>query len=159
MQAMTKCVLLIPKRRFMRDLTKTDKNILKIHDGRSDTDIELYYRNPTTQEEVAYQSKLFRRQGKKLLINAYETRLEMGLKILTGFREGAFGISGKPISSDPQSPEYRKDWKELLKENASDIITALAFQIFESARVDTGMDIDFGTNGIEEVEAPPFLKS
>lgn len=147
----------------MRDLTKSDKNQLIIHDGRSGTDIELYYRNPTTQEEVSYQSKLFRRQGKKLLINAYETRVEMGLKIITGFREGDFGIEGKPISSEPQSPAFREDWKELLKENASDIITALAFQIFESARVDPGLDIEFNSNGVAEEEAveaaPPFTKN
>jgi hypothetical protein len=70
----------------MRDLTKNDRNKMVINDARSGSEIELYYRNPTTQEEVEYQAKLFKRQGKKMLINAFGTRLEMGLKILTGFR-------------------------------------------------------------------------
>jgi len=73
----------------MRDLAKTDKNVLTINDTISGDKIELYYRLPTTEEMVDYQSHMFRRQGKKLLINAFETRLNYGLKILTGFREGA----------------------------------------------------------------------
>lgn len=142
----------------MRDLTKSDKNKMIINDARSGSEIELYYRNPTTQEEVEYQSKLFKRQGKKVLINAFGTRLDMGLKILTGFREGDFGIEGKPISSDPQNPDYKENWKDLLKENAADIITAFSFAIFEGARADTGAEIDFETMG-ETEEVIPFPKS
>lgn len=136
----------------MRDLKASEKNKLTINDSRSGTEIELYYRNPTTQEEVQYQSKLIKRQGKKVLINAFETRLEMGLKILIGFRDGSFGFDGKPISSEPTSPNYREDWKDLLKESAADIITVFAFHIFEGARIDTGVDFE-----IEEAEDVPPL--
>jgi hypothetical protein len=142
----------------MRDLTKSDRNKLVINDTRSGTEIELYYRNPTTQEEIEYQSKLIKRKGKKVLINAFETRLQMGLKILTGFREGDFGVDGKPISSDPSSPNYREDWKDLLKEYAADIVTAFAFAVFEGARINTdiGLEIDF----VEEIEeVPPLSKN
>lgn len=142
----------------MRDLTRSDKNKMVINDARSGSEIELYYRNPTTQEEVEYQSKLFKRQGKKMLINAFSTRLEMGLKILTGFREGDFGIEGKPISSDPQSQNYKENWKELLKENAADIITAFSFAVFEGARIDTGTEMDFESVG-EAEDIIPFPKS
>lgn len=142
----------------MRDLTRSDKNKMIINDARSGSEIELYYRNPTTQEEVEYQSKLFKRQGKKMLINAFSTRLEMGLKILTGFREGDFGIEGKPIASDPQNPNYKENWKELLKENAADIITAFSFAVFEGARIDTGTEMDFESVG-EAEEIIPFPKS
>lgn len=136
----------------MRDLKPNDKNKLVINDARSGTAIELYYRNPTTSEEVAYQSRLFKKQGKKMLVNAYETRLTYGLKILTGFREGDFGIEGKPISSDPVSMNYREDWKELLKDNAADLVTSFAFAIFEGARIDAGMEIDFGDDDTENDE-------
>lgn len=142
----------------MRDLTRSDKNKMVINDARSGSEIELYYRNPTTQEEVEYQSKLFKRQGKKMLINAFSTRLEMGLKILTGFREGDFGIEGKAISADPQSQHYKENWKELLKENAADIITAFSFAVFEGARIDTGTEMDFEIAG-EAEEVIPFPKS
>lgn len=140
----------------MRDLTRSEKNKLTIHDARSGTDIELYYRNPTTQEEVQYQSKSIKRIGRKIVVNTFETRLEMGLQILTGFREGDFGFDGKPISSDPASPNYREDWKELLKENAADIIATFAFTIFEGTRTsDSG--IDFEIAGEEDIV--PFRRS
>lgn len=141
----------------MRDLTKTDKNILRIQDAISGSEIELYYRMPTTSEMVSYQAKLIKRQGRKILLNAFETRLEFGLKIFTGFRDGDFGIDGKPISSDPQNPNYKEDWKGLLKETAADIITTLAFTVFEGARVDTGFEFELapevlnqGNQGMEE---------
>lgn len=142
----------------MRDLTKSDKNKMVVNDARSGSEIELYYRNPTTHEEVEYQSKLFKRLGKKVLINAFSTRLEMGLKILTGFREGDFGIEGKVISSDPSRPDYKENWKELLKENAADIVTAFSFAVFEGARIDTGAIVDFET-AEEAEEIIPFPKS
>lgn len=139
----------------MKDLKASENNNLIINDARSGTEIELYYRNPTTQEEVQYQARLIKRQGKKILINAFETRLEMGLKILTGFRDGDFGYDGKPIASEPSSPNYREDWKELLKTAAADIITVFAFHIFEGARVNTDIEIDF-----EEAEdTPPLQKN
>jgi len=142
----------------MRDLTRSDRNKLIINDARSGTEIELYYRTPTTQEEVEYQSKLIKRKGKKVLINAFETRLKMGLKILTGFREGDFGVDGRPISSDPSSPNYREDWKELLREYAADIVTAFAFAVFEGARVDTNLGLEFEFEE-EAEEVPPLQKN
>lgn len=139
----------------MRDLKRSDKNKLIINDSISGSELELYYRMPETAEMVAYQNRLIKRQGKKILMNAFETRLDMGLKIITGFRDGDFGIDGQPIASDPASANYRENWKELLKESAADIITTLAFTVFEGARVDTG--IDFEVEGAEEII--PFPKS
>ena len=49
----------------MRDLDVSATNKIVISDARSGTEIELYYRNPTTQEEVEYQSKLYKRRGNK----------------------------------------------------------------------------------------------
>jgi hypothetical protein len=126
----------------MRDLKRSDKNVLIINDARSGTEIELYYRNPTTEEEVAYQTKLFKKMGKKVKLNAFDTRLNYGLKILTGFRDGDFGMDGKAISADPAAPDYRPDWKLLLREQAPDIVTTFAFTVFEGARADMGMELD-----------------
>lgn len=121
----------------MRDLSNGGKNKMLISDARSGTDIELYYRNPTTQEEVDYHNKMFKRVGNKLVVNAYQTRLEYGLKILTGFREGDLGIDGKPISAETN------DWKGLLRDNAPDIVNAFAMAIFEGARANPiAVDLD-----------------
>jgi hypothetical protein len=134
----------------MRDLTRSDKNSLIIDDSRSGTEIQLFYRNPLTEEEVAYQAALYRKHGKKVRLNSYEARLKYGLKILTGFREGDFGQDGAPISADPASPYYRENWKDLLRDEAPDIVTTFAFAIFEGARADTGIDIGFGVDEAEE---------
>lgn len=138
----------------MRDLTPSDRNEITINDTRSGTEIKLFYRNPKTQEEVGYQAALFVRKGGKLKINAFETRLKYGLQILTGIREGDFGINGQPISSDLGSKNYREDWKALIKDQAPDIVTAFAFAIFEGARIGEGPEI--GYEGLEEEgkEAP-----
>lgn len=134
----------------MRDLTPSDRNEITINDTRSGTEIKLFYRNPRTQEEVGYQAALFLRKGGKLKINAFETRMKYGMAILTGIREGDFGIDGKPISSDIASPNYREDWKALIAAQAPDIVTTFAFAIFEGARVG-GSDEDLiGYVGLDE---------
>ena len=128
----------------MRDLDVSATNKITISDARSGTDIELYYRNPTTQEEVEYQSKLYKRKGNKLILNP-RVKVNLGLAILTGFREGDFGVAGSPISSDVESPNYREDWKDLLGRMASDIISTFATVVFEGARVASDTDVEVET--------------
>jgi len=128
----------------MRDLETSDRNIITISDARSGTEIELYYRNPTTQEEVEYQTKLYKRKGNKLLLNP-RVKIDLGIQILTGFREGDFGVSGKPISSDPNNSNYRPDWKDLVKRTAGDIISTFATVVFEGARVASDTDVEVET--------------
>lgn len=112
--------------------------MLKINDAVSGTKIELAYRMPTTQEMVQYQARQVHRVGGKVVLKPFETRLNYGIKILTAIRDGDFGYDGKPISCNPQSADYKENWKELLRESAADIITTLAVTVFEGARVDTG---------------------
>lgn len=142
----------------MRDLSISEKNVLTINDGRSGSGIELHYRNPTTEEEAAYQIKMVRRQGKKVILNLHPTRVEFGLKILTGFRAGDFGFEGKPVSPDPASENYREDWKDLVKAGASDIIAILGRTVFEGATVESDVEIEDLTDEVIE-EAVPLEKS
>lgn len=129
----------------MRDLT-SKLNKLTINDGRSGTVLTLFYRNPTTEEEVAYINTLFHRRGNKLIINVGDVRVDLGLKIIQGFKDGDFGVDGKPISSNPESPEYCPDWKKYLKENAADILNIFAAAIFENTRV---MSAESDTGNLE----------
>ena len=140
----------------MRDLDASAVNKIVISDARSGTEIELYYRNPTTQEEVEYQSKLYKRKGNKLILNP-KVKVDLGLAILTGFREGDFGVAGRPISSDPESPNYREDWKDLLGRMASDIVSTFATVVYEGARVASDTDVEIET-AIEE-DIPPLVRS
>lgn len=119
----------------MRDLKANEKNKLKISDARSGSEVELYYRNPTPSEEAAYQAKLLKRKGTKVILNSYETRLDFGQRILTGFREGDFGFDSKPISSEEASPNYIPEWKAELVAGAPDMICVLAMTVFEGTRV------------------------
>ena len=123
----------------MRDLSSA-RNIIEITDGLSGDVHEFYYRRPTAQEMAAYQAGLFERKGKKVINRVYQTRIESGLKILTGFKPGTIGIDGVAISAVAGEQGYREDWKNLLGEHAPDIIAAVAQQIFEGTGVSRGLD-------------------
>ena len=138
----------------MRDLKQSDQNTLIIKDAISGTDIELYYRLPLTSERVAYQNKLISRKNGKIQVHAVEARIEFGLKILTGFREGDFGFDGKPISANPQSQNYKENWKELIRTTAADIVNAFAFVVFEGASLQTEPEIEPGEDEDHPLESP-----
>ncbi|MBE7415080.1 MAG: hypothetical protein HS130_07600 [Deltaproteobacteria bacterium] len=137
----------------MRELTRSEKNTLTVLDTRSGSEIELYYRNPTSREEALYNARLVKKKGAKIVIRSFDVREEFGLKILTGFRTGDFGVDGKPISSDPNDPDYRDDWKRIVAEGASDIVRTLALTVFEGVRVDSTADIEL-EEAVEEEPAP-----
>lgn len=111
------------------------RNVVEIRDGISGTVHEMHYRPPTNAEIASYQSGLFERKGRKLKNRVHETRVKYGLKILTGFKKGSLGINGKPFSCDPEDPDYRADWKELLSQGAPMIIAAVAQAAFEGTGV------------------------
>ena len=115
----------------MRELKRSDNNKLTIGDTRSGSEIILFYRNPTTDEEVAYRKEIYINDGKKVVYEPWGARLKFGQVIITGFREGDFGIDGKPIASDPASPNYYADWKQLITDTASDLLMALSTAVFE----------------------------
>jgi hypothetical protein len=138
-----------------RKLGETNNSVL-IRDNLSETDVRLFYRIPTTAERVSYSNESFRRKGGKIINQAVETRLKYGLKIVTGIRDGDFERSVDnrwlPISSDPNHPDYAKDWKEFLEKYASDLVQLLSLRVFEaSAQIaeepepeepDNGEDLD-----------------
>lgn len=146
----------------MRDLRDSDRNILVIHDPMSGTDIEVHYRPPTTRERVAYKAALFRKEGKKIVMNVLPVRVEYALKVITGFRAGDFGYDGQPMSSEPGAAGYREDWKDLLKETAADILDAFSAAVFEGAKAvrDPGYELVVEEAGEEAGEdEPPLAKS
>ena len=110
------------------------KNTLRINDNIGGGEIELYYRNPTTAERVAYSNESVSRSGRKVKMSVGDTRAKYGPKILTGIREGDFvDAEGRPIASDEESPNYRPDWKDLISEHAGDLVQLLAASVFEAA--------------------------
>lgn len=118
----------------MRDLT-AKTNIQNITDTIGGGIVQFHYRLPTTEERFAFAKACLVQQGDKVEYDANPARLEFGLKVITGFKEGDFGAGGKPISSDEKSEHYQKDWKQLLEKTASDLVMALGMAVFEGARL------------------------
>lgn len=101
----------------------------------SGDEVGVYYRDPTTKEMHQYQNESVQRKRNKVVFRHSEAQLKFGNKILVGVKDGDFGApdaSGKmvAISSDPQSPQHREDWRELLLKHGSAIIMALGAHVF-----------------------------
>jgi len=114
----------------MRDLTAT-RNTAVITDSISGDTHEVYYRRPTNREMVGFQNNAFKRKGNRIENRLFETRLLYGSKIVTGFRKGTLGCHGKPIASDPNDPDYREDWLQLIVDHAPDVVAVVAMIAFE----------------------------
>jgi hypothetical protein len=116
------------------------QNELVLRDNLSGTDIVLYYTMPTNKQRLAYQNASVVRKNGQVENHTTEARQKYGLEILAGFREGDFENSeGKPISSDPKSENYEAGWKEMVADQASDLVELLAAQVFDvSARIKRG---------------------
>jgi hypothetical protein len=121
----------------MRDLTPTDKNIMRIYDVASGTPCDIYYRTPTTQDRVAYnsaianqvlQAKDLKEPGKikEAMAAMMDIQIKEAAKLITAIGEDCFGVDGKPISSDPDNKNYYDKWREILMDSASDIILTFA---------------------------------
>lgn len=119
----------------MRDLKQSDHNKMILEDPISGSKITLYYRLPTSTDRVEFEAASYRREGTEVIDNTPQARVDSALKILTGFSEGSFGYGGEPISADPASPHYREDWKDLVRETASDLLSALSLKVFMGLRV------------------------
>ncbi len=87
---------------------------------------------PTNEERAAYQNGAFERRGQKLRSRIFENRLKFGARIITGFRKGTLGVGGKTFSSEPDDPDYRQDWKDLLLLHAGDVVASIAVAVFEN---------------------------
>jgi hypothetical protein len=123
--------------------------VLKLNDRISNSKLTLEYRTPTTAERIAYSNALVTRRGNKVEYNHTATRVKYGLLILTGFADGDFYKSKKkPLSWKPDSPDYDKEWKKIIKEKAADIMEMLAIHVFEMSVVQEAPD----TAENEEVE-------
>jgi hypothetical protein len=107
---------------------------LMIQDPVSGSVITLHYRRPNSEERVAYQLSAFRLENGERRFCLGETRLKFGLEILTGFGAGDFVIPEEG-GETPLDPSRHPDWKARLAEDAPDLVSYLAQQVFEGMRV------------------------
>lgn len=132
-----------------QDSGKTRKNNLSYLPLGVNAVIE--WRLPTTEEIREYKNEYMRSQLVKGSDKAKAFDFEQGIKIVTGIREGDWSDNGKPISSNPDSPDFREDWKAVIS-------TIDVFRIMIAGLADAvfGGLFDRG----EVIEAPvPFPKS
>lgn len=115
----------------------TKSNELLINDNISGSTLGIYHRMPSTAERQGYQNKSVVRKGRKIKLNIAETRLEYGLKILTGLRDGDFErtVDGTfvPISSRPESEHHYPEWKNWMEEHGADVVMILGAHVFEGS--------------------------
>jgi len=119
----------------MRVLGKDIVHDMVILDAVTGGEIVLQYRMPTLDEREAYTQSLFERDSGEIKDRSDQANLDFGYKIFEGFEDGSFGVAGEngnalPISCDPKSEFYRADWKEIVREQASDLLMFMAARIF-----------------------------
>ncbi len=114
-----------------------ENNKVIIQDNLSNSELELYYRMPTTAELTAYGNGLVKRQGNKIKRQIGEMRQKYGALILTGVGSTSFekkvGDKWLPVISDPAAKNYDKDWSSHVVKQAPDIIEGLAIHVFEAS--------------------------
>lgn len=127
-------------------------NSLRLIDNLSGSQIEFYYRLPTTREHTAFQNECIQRKGRKVVNRYPETRLKYGMKILTGIRPGDFEIDDgaggtRPIASDNAHKDFLADWRDHVEKYAGDLVQLLAAHVFE-----TPASIDDQENGDKSID-------
>jgi len=99
----------------------------------SGDNMTIFYRLPTTEERIKYSNSLITRKLNKIKSNIGENRIASGLKIIKGFKEGAFSLPDTGIiSSDPAASNYDPQWKEHIKQYAADVLEMLAVHVFDA---------------------------
>lgn len=149
----------------MFELRGSDKNPLPVQVmvGGKVKEFTVYYATPKTSRMAALHSARMKWKGGKPVFNAFHPSIQFGLEVLTGVEDGVLTLDGAPISTDPGSPNYRADWKDILRglveDNASiagmlQVVTSVAFDGVKAS----GVDIDVEEEG-EEVGKPSPLAS
>jgi hypothetical protein len=115
--------------RILSELQKTT-----VFDPVTEQIVELQYFLPTNTKRVEYANRLQELMtDKNVLILFPETRVNYGKELLAGIPEDYFATpDGKKLSSDPNSEDYRGDWKEIVFKFAPELLAALAERVFEA---------------------------
>jgi hypothetical protein len=120
-------------------------NVLVLKDTLSNSEIEFKYRLPTTEERVRFSNASIKRENGRVEYHQTKARVDSGMEILTGIREGDFevpkGNGFVPLSSDPESKYFDKDWKKHVLAYASDLVELLGMRVFETSALVARLDL------------------
>jgi hypothetical protein len=148
---------------------------INVTDELSGDPILFQMRMPGAKMRNKYNNKSIVRRGRKTEFNAALARVEYGMKLLVGIREGDFLIPPKEhenyenlqdsltsvedsdlkflnIASDQSSPFYTSQWKEHVEKYGNDLIEAAASKLFDNpASVeDQNVDVEDDEEDIEK---------
>lgn len=125
------------------------KNSLKMEDNISGGSVTFFYTLPTNKQRLAYQGASTERKGNRIINKTAEARQKYGLEILTGVKAGDLevqdGEEWVPLITDEGYAGYNPQWKDVVLEQASDLVELLAAHVFDvSARIspDQGEDAE-----------------
>jgi hypothetical protein len=98
----------------------------------SDQRIVFFYSEPTADDRISYGSAIaaiFRDKELKevSLADISKIQFQSGLNLLAGFETENIPNN---ISSNPESGEYREDWKVLIGNRAPDLVIGLCQHVF-----------------------------
>lgn len=128
----------------MLELQTDELNEILIFDKPSGTSILFYYEDITTSERIKYRSELVtgyvKSKDPDTLSNIQIKYAEMKI---VGVRDGDLSVKGKPISTNPDKPNYYKDWMKLVKEKAGHLLITFADHLFDSPSMVLKDDKDF----------------
>lgn len=122
---------------------------LKLEDNISGSTVTLFYALPTNTQRLGYQNASVERKGGRIINHTIEARQKYGLEILSGVKAGGLEVQEDgewvPLITEKGQDGYREDWKDIVLEQASDLVELLAAQVFDvSARIsrDQGEDAE-----------------
>jgi hypothetical protein len=119
----------------MLKLVETTKLVVIATPGGDE--VGVYFRQPTTKEMHGYQNEAVQRKRNNVKFRSSEAQMKYGDKVMEGIRDGDCGVPNStgaivPISSNPESPDYRENWRDLLEKYAPNVIIALGAYVFGS---------------------------
>ena len=117
----------------MRRLSKTPQDTeIEIADVVGGCTHVVYARQPTDRERFLYEARRYERRGNTIYDRLPRQRRSYGRRILTGFIKGTLGDEeGHPIASDPEDPDYREDWADLIAASFPQAFDVAAKVMFE----------------------------
>jgi len=152
----------------MEDLTAGKKIPVRISSMKTGEIKRLYYIAPTPTQVIAFRQAMLRMKKGKYTMDTATPTMRFGKEVLAGFdlfnlkedAEGnlipidgdyAYGVGGVPMSSDPDSPHYRADWKDVLYNGAPltvEVIGNVAFGGIKADDVPEAEDDDGGEEAV-----------
>jgi hypothetical protein len=120
----------------MRRLSHTPQDtVIEVSDLVGGCTHVVYARQPTDRERFLYEANRYERQGNTIYDRLPRQRRHYGRQVITGFDKGTLGDEeGRLISSDPQDPDYRQDWAELIGVSFPQLFDEVARVMFEATR-------------------------